>query len=645
MILMALVFWLPSIVSAQEEEYYSNSYARLSYVNGAVVVERAEDLGTEQGVVNLALVEGDKLRTRDGRAEVYFGKKNYLRLDSNTDVEFANLPRRDDDRIRLHLLSGSIYLRVSYLEEEKSLEVHTPDASFYVLESGLFRLDIRGNGQSELTVVEGSVEAAGEGGSELIASRTRLLASNGRLGSQMSLSYNRDDFDNWNEGRDSLENQYVSKRYLSSELEDYEYELASNGDWVYERPYGYVWVPSVYYPDWRPYYYGRWLWYPSCGWNWISDESWGWCTYHYGRWHWRLGLGWYWIPTYHWGPAWVQWYHGYDHVGWCPLSWYNCPVVVHDNYFYDRYHGSHYPADSRAWTVVRKSQLQSPRISEAALGRVEASRLGKVTLQSRQPDIKPVAIRSGMKANVPSQGLSQPQIRPSIKSLGARPAGVTSSRLTKSSSLGKERLAPAETRAGSVPKYSSRSQATLKTEPKLQGWSRSPGSSSLAPKDTRSNSKVSGIKSYSPSPRSSPSASRPALTKSQSPRVYSSNAGISRFGTSGLKSARSSSREIHANGQNRGYEPKSGSFSSPSISRGQGYSGGSSFSAPSRSTFSSPKLSSPSRNVGSSSPSFSRSAQSHSSAPSHFSAPSHSSAPKSVAPSHSSSGGVVKKHD
>jgi len=646
MILMALVFSSLFIASAQEGDYYSYSYARLSYVSGDVVVERAEDLGTEQGVVNLALVEGDKLITRSGRAEVYFGKKNYLRLDENTDVEFANLPRRGDDRVRLHLLSGSLYLRVGYLEEEKSLEVHTPDASFYVLESGLYRFDILEKGKSELTVLEGSVEAAGEAGSELISGRTRLLASNGRLGSPMSLSYARDDFDNWNADRDSLRNQYISKRYLSSELEDYEYELASNGNWVYERPYGYVWVPTVYYPDWRPYYYGRWVWYPRCGWSWIPYESWGWCTFHYGRWHWRLGLGWYWIPTYHWGPAWVHWYYGYDYVGWCPLSWYNRPVVIINNYFYDRYHGHHYPADSRAWTVVRKSQLQSPRISDAALGRVEASRLGKITLQARQPDIKPAVNRLGMKASAPSKGLSQPQVRPSMRSLGAPPAGETSSRLTKSSSLGNERLAPAGTRAGSVTKYSSRGQATVKAEPKQQGFARSHGSATSEPNEIRSRSGASGIKSYSPAAKFLPSERRPSLTKSQSEsrRVYSSNAGISRFGTSGLKSTNRSSTNIPTYRQNRNYELKSRSFSSPSISRGQNYSGSRSFSAPSRSTFSAPKMSSPSRSRGSSSPSLSRSAPSHSSS-SRFSAPSHSSAPKSAPPSRSSSGGVVKKRD
>lgn len=625
MVFTAVAFFLPFILSAEEEGYYSYSYARLSYVKGDVVVQRAEDLGSEQGVVNLALVEGDKLGTRAGRAEIHFGKKNYLRLDDNTEVEFANLPRQGDNRIRLHLLAGNIYLRVSYLEEEKNFEVHTPDASFYILEEGLYRFDMRGSGQSELTVLEGSVEAAGEDGSRLVGSRARLLASNGHLGSQASLSYSRDDFDYWNEDRDSLQKQYVSKRYLPSELDDYEYELASNGNWIYERPYGYVWVPSTYYTDWRPYYYGRWLWYPVIGWTWVSNEPWGWCVYHYGRWHWRLGLGWYWIPTYHWGPAWVHWYQGYDYVGWCPLSWYNRPVVIVNNYFYDRYYGPHYPTGSRALTVVHKNQLQSPRVSNVALSHVEASRLGQINLQAKQPDIKPVINRSGLRVTSPSKALSQPQIRPSGRSAGA--SGVEApSRITRSSSLGKDRMTPSESPAGSNQKFSSRSQTgsqgvaaypSLKSEPK--SVRRSTGAAFSEPRNIKPDiSSRSGIKSYSSSPQVSPSERRPSLEKRKSPRVYSPNTGISRLGSSGLGSPKSSLREAPV-------------FRSPSIPRRQSYAGGNSFSAPSRSIFSAPKASSPSRSSGFSAPSFSRSA------------PSHSSTPRSSSPSHAPSGKVVKK--
>ena len=367
-------------------------------------------------------------KPRDGRAEVSFGRKNYLRWITGTLVEFSNLPRSGDDRVRLHLLSGNIYLRINALEEEKSFEVHTPGASFYVLEEGLYRFDARGNGETELSVLEGSIEAAGEGGSQLVGSREMLLAANGQLGSQSSLAHGRDDFDSWNEDRDAVQSRYVSKRYLPAELDDYENELADNGYWAYERPYGYVWVPYVHsYVDWRPYHYGYWDWYPQCGWTWIPSEPWGWSVYHYGRWGWRLGLGWYWMPHHAWGPAWVHWYWGHDYCGWSPLSWYNYPCVLVNNYFYDRYHGGHYPGGSHALTVVHRDQLQNRQLSRVALSRVEAGRLGNITMQARQPDIKPVLRGSELQRTSPSQTKSlQPQIRPSSlgKSGGVPAAGV-----------------------------------------------------------------------------------------------------------------------------------------------------------------------------------------------------------------------------
>ena len=50
-------------LSYGSQEYYSYSYARLSYVKGDVFIQRAEDLGYEEGVVNLTLIEGEKIGT------------------------------------------------------------------------------------------------------------------------------------------------------------------------------------------------------------------------------------------------------------------------------------------------------------------------------------------------------------------------------------------------------------------------------------------------------------------------------------------------------------------------------------------------------------------------------------------------------
>jgi len=391
LITVSFLFCLPLLVySDNGAEYYDYSFGRMSYVTGDVFIERAADMGYEQGIVNLPVVENDKLGTRDGRAEIHFGKKNYLRIDKYTQLDFAALPKKGYDQVKLNLLSGNIYLRVNFLGREKDFEVHTPDASFYILEEGLYQVKVVENIETEIHVVEGAVEAAGEEGSVLVGSEERLVASNGTFRSDpeyLYASYS-DSFSEWNNSRDVLHFRTVQKTYLPSELYEYESELATNGRWAYEASYGYVWVPNVYHHTWRPYHDGRWLWYPVCGWTWVPYASWGWCVSHYGRWHWRFGLGWYWIPTRSWGPAWVHWHHGYNYFGWCPVSYWGYPVVVQNNYFYGRWNDRYYPVNSRALTVIHKNQLQAPRISKVALSQSQTNRLGKISLAANQPRVK-----------------------------------------------------------------------------------------------------------------------------------------------------------------------------------------------------------------------------------------------------------------
>jgi len=423
-IAFCLAFLSAFVFSYQEEEYYADSFARLNYVNGDVYIQRAEDQGFEEGTVNLPVVQGDKLGTRDGRAEIHFGKKNYLRIDGYTQIDLVRLPRRGDDVVSLNLLSGNIYLRINYLDRERGFEVHSPDGSFYILEEGLYRFEVKENRETVAYAAQGSIEAAGEEGSEMIRSGERLVAANGFFTSGPNYSYAsyEDSFSEWNRGRDIFHNRYVSRSYLPAELYDYESELAYYGQWVYERPYGYVWVPDVYHYTWRPYYHGRWIWYPICGWTWISYEPWGWCVSHYGRWHWRLGLGWYWIPTSYWSPAWVHWYHGYDYIGWCPLSYYNRPVVVINNTFYGRYSDRYYPAHSRALTVVHKNQLSARHISKAALSGSSVTRLNKISLSSAQPKIRPASNKLSLESPSATKALSRSNLRQVSKSYSSRTA-------------------------------------------------------------------------------------------------------------------------------------------------------------------------------------------------------------------------------
>lgn len=444
---MILGFLFFSSQLLAEQSYYSGSFARLSYVQGDVRIDRGQELGIESGEVNYVLTAGDRVITEEGLAELSFGKNNYLRIDRYAYVEIVRLPESGYDDVCIHLHYGRFYLRVSRLEWEKSFSLHTPDASFYILEEGLYRLEVDESGHSEVMVMEGRLEAAGREKSLILRSGESAVAEDGYLEEAGSFLLTDDDFEGWNQRRENLLSpaSYDSGNYLPEEIREYEPELSSNGRWVYERPYGYVWVPAVTYVDWRPYLYGRWVWYPRIGWTWVSAEPWGWAVYHYGRWHWRLGLGWYWIPTVHWGPAWVHWYWDADIVAWCPLSYWNRPVVIINNYFYDRYHDPYYPLHSRALIIVRKHQMQAPHRARVLVRPEQQRGMEKIKLEARQPQIKPAVNTSlrvpGLKASpaiiqewnpAGLKQISSSRIQPGQRSdTDRKPGAVSSSRLRR----------------------------------------------------------------------------------------------------------------------------------------------------------------------------------------------------------------------
>ncbi len=373
---LILLLSLPTFLKAQSESeqpaeetrYTNESIGRVTLVEGKSFIQRAAEVGYEEVVVNDPIAEGDRIETADGHLEISFGQRNYLRLDAETKIDVLSLPKRDSELTRFRIWSGHAYLEINRLDQEKNIEIHTPDSSFYILEKGVYRLDVDGNKGTEIRVFKGVAEAAGEQDSYLVKSAQRLEMAQGRFISKpVSFRPVADDgFDRWQESRSKDVSKHYASRYLPEDLSDFEAELSQYGEWVYIAPYGYVWVPRNLDDDWRPYCNGHWTWIPLTGWTWVPYEPWGWVAFHYGRWHWGVGLGWYWIPTSIWGPAWVSWWWDDFYFGWAPLSWYGYPVVVVNGVFHDHYHGV-YPVHSRALVVVRRDQLRSRHVARVAL--------------------------------------------------------------------------------------------------------------------------------------------------------------------------------------------------------------------------------------------------------------------------------------
>jgi hypothetical protein len=376
---------------AKDAKYTNDSVARLSFVEGKAFVQRASDLGYEEGALNMPISEGDRIGTSDGRVEVHFGRGNYIRLDSETKLDVLNLPKKTDAIARFRVWSGNVFLIVGTLKEEKSIELHTADSSFYVLDRGVYRVDVRENKDTEIQVYSGLLEVAGEEGSTLLKGSQRLEVSEGRFASKPSsfIAVANDGFDRFNESRTAATGRVVAEGRLPEELSDYEADLEEYGEWTYLPPYGNVWVPGGVDDDWRPYNNGRWTWLPLSGWTWWPYEPWGWSTFHYGRWHWGVDFGWYWIPMNIWGPAWVNWWWDDFYFGWAPLSYWGYPGVVFGGAYYGHYYGAYYPQHSRALTVVRRDQLKDPHIAQNALRGDSLKSLNRMSLTNRSLSLKP----------------------------------------------------------------------------------------------------------------------------------------------------------------------------------------------------------------------------------------------------------------
>ena len=317
--------------------------ARLSFVQGDVSFLRAGVAEWAPVVENLPLLAGDQLYAgRGGRAEVQLGRSDYIRLFENTAL---TITRFTDSEAQFEITEGTAIIRIERLSSAfHRFEVDTPNTAVVLQQDGFYRVDVRGENDSELVVKRGEAEASTDEGSFRVREGHRLVidtSTGGKL--ELAANATQDDWDQWSYDRDtaidragaSLAPDYVAS-YETTYNDFYgASDLSSYGTWTSYPSYGQCWIPRVG-SDWAPYRQGQWLWIPSAGWTWLSSEPWGWAPYHYGRWSYLPGIGWAWIPgfgstypgygyrDYHWRPALVFFLNSPtprgNYVGWYPLA-------------------------------------------------------------------------------------------------------------------------------------------------------------------------------------------------------------------------------------------------------------------------------------------------------------------------------------
>ena len=298
--------------------------AHVSLIEGTVTVEH-EGL-VDAAAANAPLLEGDRIRTAEGHAELILSDGSILHLDRYTSLDLlsASLVR---------LLEGRVFLTVAGTANVGSApyRIDGPGASVQIESPGEYRVaviaDRAGGSQVELAVARGWAQIFNERGATGVAAGERSVvfadAAPGPVSVYNAAGY--DAFDRWSEDRRSARAGAASAHYLPSNLYAYAGTFEQQGRWDNQSPYGWVWYPTVP-AGWRPYYHGSWTPYRS-GVAWVGWDPWDWPTHHYGSWSISGGGSWFWIPGRVWSPAWVAWATAPGYVAWCPLGYNGQPVI------------------------------------------------------------------------------------------------------------------------------------------------------------------------------------------------------------------------------------------------------------------------------------------------------------------------------
>ena len=321
---------------SQDDEGPGRGVARISLMNGDVSVKRGDTGDLIAATINSPLMVSDRVLTGPGsRAELQFDSANLLRMAETAEVRMTEL---EWQKYMIQIAAGTVTFRVIRDNSQAQIELNTPSVALRPVKRGEYRITVREDGTTEITVRSGELEIFTQRGSERLKSGRTMLARGTAADPEFQVvaAAARDDFDRWNQDRDRYFERSESYGQMSSDIYGGE-DLDNSGSWVNYPQYGRVWVPRVN-AGWAPYRDGRWVYYDWYGWTWVSSDSWGWAPYHYGRWFHDTSFGWAWWPggvgqRHYWRPAFVSFFgwggnggyrsgigFGFGNVGWVPLA-------------------------------------------------------------------------------------------------------------------------------------------------------------------------------------------------------------------------------------------------------------------------------------------------------------------------------------
>jgi FecR protein len=274
---------------------------RLSEVNGTVLMDRGNAQAFEPAFANLPIVQGARLRTDDGTAEVEFEDGSSLRLTPHTLVDFPVLTaqRAGTRATTVHVEQGSIYASL-VKAKPSNLTLAFHDRTLALGPAAHIVLTVS-PGTPRLDVLDGTVQAT-RGATTQLVTKKKALVFDPANDTPTLVSSKREEgpFDAWDKRSVEYHNSFANRGQFSNS--SYQYGLADlnyYGSFLGGSCSG-MWRPYLASSNWSPYGYGVWALYPGAGYSWVSPYPWGWAPYHSGSWGFCPGTGWAWSPGNQW---------------------------------------------------------------------------------------------------------------------------------------------------------------------------------------------------------------------------------------------------------------------------------------------------------------------------------------------------------
>jgi hypothetical protein len=278
---------------------------RLSDVKGALALDRKTGLGFEQTMQNMPIVEGQKLRTDDGYAEVEFEDNSTMRLAPNSQVDFSLLALRSSGAkaSTMNVVKGTVYVSTENTKDNEFLLV-AGETKVTVAPSTHLRLQVN-ESRTVVSVFKGSVEVQRGGETTLVSKKQSLTLGADEMTVAKKIAGA--PYDEWDKESIDYHKRYAAANAFAGGGNAYGLsDLNYYGNFINAGGMSF-WQPYFVGAGWSPYSNGVWAMYPGAGYSWVSPYPWGWLPYHTGSWSFFPGYGWGWQP----GGSW----NGLNNVG------------------------------------------------------------------------------------------------------------------------------------------------------------------------------------------------------------------------------------------------------------------------------------------------------------------------------------------